>query len=268
MSVAYTDQCPPRYEPAGFVANSLHSIDPKQWDNLWKPSKNHIVTFDTAHHTLKIAARDFCGAEQTTSQVQDAVMSKQLETMQKSSSGRNINATSTLPIPPPAKTHLPEPMRSSRKRKSAHEEAHTLPYKKQNTAAVTSETAPFQSGQAANPLRNISTDAKRRRKRLLLPEKIAEIVIHACGTNEYHQASGLVFDKAALQAGRLSRLVESEEVKCECGSTHVAEDMVCSLLFALLSLMMLVVLCSVRCASARCMLCAHRCLPTSSTSLL
>lgn len=268
MSVAYTDQCPLRYEPAGFVTNSLHSINQKQWDNLWKPSKKHVAEFDTAHHGLRIAARDFSSAEQTTSQVHDAVMSKELEVMQKSSSSRNINATSTLPMSHTAGSRLPEPLRSSQKRRAAHEEACTQPSKKQSTVVANAERNSDQNHQIDNPLRNLGIDAKRRRKRLLLPEKIAEVVIHAWGTNYYHQASGPVFDEVALRAGRLGRLVQSEHVKCECGSTYIAEDMVCSTRFASISLTTIVILCSLRFASARCMLCTHRRLPASPTPLL
>lgn len=66
---------------------------------MWESVPSPITSFQAAHHEVKIRARNQEYEEQTTSQLQDTLMSKHLDNMQRTSSNRNIALQSTIPNP-------------------------------------------------------------------------------------------------------------------------------------------------------------------------
>lgn len=226
MSVAYTSQCPPWYEPAGFVATSSHSINPKHWDNMWKPVKKDVAVWDAPYHTVKVTRRDLAFSEPTTSQLQDVHMSKQLIAMQTTSSNQYGGATSTLPAPRASGQNRAEGLAATtptRKRKSLDDPEDDYLGKKQRLIPVFAEQ---RDAEPPNPLKGLTLDAKRRRKRILVPEKLAELVIHAYSLNALNRISGPIFDEDKLKCGVISRMVKSQEVSCDCGCPSSSSEFV------------------------------------------
>ncbi len=96
--MSFRPDCPESYQPVGFRNAEKHSINVGDWRILWDGPSTTVTSFDAAHHLVKIAARNKKHDGQSTSQLQDTLMSKHLYNMQRTSS-RNAGLRSTLPVP-------------------------------------------------------------------------------------------------------------------------------------------------------------------------
>jgi hypothetical protein len=99
MSMSYREECPSNYEPSGFADATDHNISPKDWDTLWEEETSADAIFSSALHHVRVAARGSDHFGPTASEVQDSIMSKQLQNMQTTSSSRNHGLQSTVPPP-------------------------------------------------------------------------------------------------------------------------------------------------------------------------
>lgn len=97
--MSFRSNCPQNYQPRCFRSAESHSIPVDDWKTMWNSISSPVTCFEAAHHVVKVAARNREYEEQTTSQLQDTLMSKHLHNMQRTSSTRNIGLRSTMPVP-------------------------------------------------------------------------------------------------------------------------------------------------------------------------
>ena len=137
--MSFTPDCPGSYQPEGFCSAEDHSIALDDWHELWQIPPNE-VTFEAAHHMVRIATRNKQYEGQSTSQLQDTLMSKQLHNMQRTSSNRNVGINSTLPVQVTPASYLKEvakPKEQTQPEKGRHElvsEHHSEPTAQGNEA--------------------------------------------------------------------------------------------------------------------------------------
>lgn len=235
MSIAYNDNCPKTYDPAGFVDAAHHTILQEDWDKLWNGTGQSVSSFDSTHHAVGIAARNATFGYQTASQIQDTALSKQLENLQKTSSGRHPGLVSTLPEPitSPLRPSLPRSVLAVDALHSplpSPEESKSRNIKTRSTTRSQPLTSQPDSGDLTgdlkNPLRRLVIAGKSRREREIIPAKIAEAVVHAHCLDFDAQDGTTLFDPQQLEQGIIHRIGPSINVRCECGYQQACEPMV------------------------------------------
>ena len=97
--MSFRNHCPSEYQPAGFRSSETHSISTTDWNNLWETPSSTTTSFETSHHAVRIAARNKEYEAQSTSQLEDTLMSRQIHNLQRTSSNRNGGLQSTIPAP-------------------------------------------------------------------------------------------------------------------------------------------------------------------------
>jgi hypothetical protein len=98
MSISFRSDCPQQYQPPGFRSAKDHSLDLQDWHKLWQLPTEPDITFNAAHHAVKISARNKEYEEQSDSQLQDTIMGKRIHEMQRTSSQRDHGIQSTMPV--------------------------------------------------------------------------------------------------------------------------------------------------------------------------
>lgn len=235
MSIAYNDNCPDSYEPAGFIDAANHQIVPQDWDKLWGGAGQIVSKFESSHHAVSIAARNATFGYQTASQIQDTAISNQLQLLQKTSSGRHPGLVSTLPglATSPVRSAIPT-------RGFSKESVPSTPPRPKHTKGRSSKTRSSTRSHSRNskaesielgdshenPLSGLAILAKSRRRRDIIPAKLAEAVIQA-HCLDFDACDGTtVFDADQLEQGVLCRIDQSDTVRCECGYQQACEPMV------------------------------------------
>lgn len=235
MSIAYNESCPDRYNPAGFIDAKNHKIVKGDWDRLWTSAGHPVSKFDASHHAVDITARNSTFGYQTASQVQDTVISKQLQNLQKTSSTGHTGIVSTLPAPvSPLRSAMPrrgssrEVVRSSplstRVTKSRKAKAKSMTRSKSQASSVTTRKNAAESNK--NPLNGLAILATSRRRRDILASKMAEVIVQARCLDFEAQNGGTIFDPDLLAKGSIVRIEPGEAVKCECGIEEPSEPMI------------------------------------------
>ncbi|KPI40881.1 Meiosis-specific protein hop1 [Cyphellophora attinorum] len=228
MSMAYNDSCPRKYEPEGFMDASDDRILAEDWAKLWEEPTDGTSAFEAAHHSVTIAARNPTSSRQTASQVKDTAISRQLQQLQKTSSGRHPGLVSTLPLPAtPYKQNqevirdalvTPDQLIETRSTRSSTRQIHTSPEEQQRPSEGINSAAYVPAAQpAANPLRGLTIQSANRRKRNIIPEKMAKVIVQA-HCLDFEAEDGLTFfDSVQLDRGILYRIDRSTTVCCDCG---------------------------------------------------
>ena len=99
MSLIYNDDCPPSYQPPGFVDQQdfPDEAGDKICNTLWDDGWNMVGKLETGHHQVAVGVRSLHSEEAISSvDPHDTAMSKQLQAMQKTSSQPTTNLISTL----------------------------------------------------------------------------------------------------------------------------------------------------------------------------
>ncbi|ETN43689.1 uncharacterized protein HMPREF1541_02848 [Cyphellophora europaea CBS 101466] len=243
MSTAYKSDCPNGYEPVGFTDAANHKIVGEDWAKLWDGSGPVIGKLDSSHHTVDLTARNSTFGYQTASQIQDTVISNQLQNLQKTSSGRHDGLVSTLPGPPisPIRSALPT---TGSSRQTPRSES-SSPKRDGNGSTSMSKTRPPRTRKSVrsksvktpidneglvehikNPLQGLAVLARSRRRRDIVLEKMAEAVVQAYCLDFEAPNGTTFFDRDDLDQGILTRLEQSDVVHCECGYQTGCEHMV------------------------------------------
>jgi hypothetical protein len=236
MSLAYNHNCPDDYEPAGFVDAANHKILQEDWDKLWNDAGHPVSNFDASHHNVNVTARNSMFGYQTASQMQDTVISKQLQDFQKTSSTGHQGLVSTLPAAAlsPARSAMPTHRSSERVARSFPYSTRVSKTRKAKSKSMTrskseSLVASVQHVPKAtnkNPMHGFAILAKSRRRRDIGPTKLAETIVHAHCLDFEAQDGGTLFDPDLLARGVMSRLRPGDAIRCECGYQRACETMV------------------------------------------
>jgi hypothetical protein len=233
MSIAYNNNCPQAYDPPGFIDAAKSKIVGNEWRKMWNETGQAVSTFDSSHHTVSVMARNSTFGYQTASQMQDTAISKELQALQKTSSAGHAGMISTLPAPSASPVRSAMPTRGSSKkvvRSSPFVGAAVKNLKaSQDHSARTPSQKSTNSGQGqsiANPLRTLAVLAANRRRREIIPEKLAEIVVQAYCLDFDASGGMTLFDADLLSKGVVRRLNQSATVRCECGYQKSCESMV------------------------------------------
>lgn len=235
MSIAYNDKCPDTYEPAGFIDAANHHIHPEDWGRLWDGSGQMVSKFNSTHHAVSIAARNATFGYQTASQIQDTAISKELQLLQKTSSGRHPGLVSTMPVPATSPNRSAIPTRALSGQTTPSTPPKTRSAKASSSGTRSSKRSKSQKNRPEsielgdsdeNPLIGLAILAKRRRRRDISPQKLAEAIVQARCKDFEGRDGTTIFDSDQLEQGVLSRIDPSDTVRCECGYQHACEAMV------------------------------------------
>jgi hypothetical protein len=231
MTLAYTSSCPTQFEPPGFRSAIKHGIVPGDWEILWRKTCHHVSKFDASHHSVTIGARNSTLGCQTVSQAEDTYLSKQLQDLQKTSSGRHPGIVSTL-ISSTPRSALPLANKQSaapigkasppaRKKKLPRNKIGSgRPLRERQKSSVVLGVT------KKNPLKGIEVQAIRRRRRDIIPEKFCEAIVQAYCLDFEAQDGRTCFNAEKLSKGIIERIEASETVRCECGDSSATELMV------------------------------------------
>jgi HORMA domain len=257
MSLVYNSSCPPDYQPQGFhdATPSSSQENVTNWSMLWQQPSAKLEDFDSGHHHVTIGASNakaFLTANDfTLSQEEDVNFTNQLQAMQKSSpqpshvvstlSQRNqLEAMQNQSSQPVHQLSQRKPL--SKPYKVTDNQEQTKHFNKSISDQVTSSTATRPGlksfsqisnrsgpsvvlGRSKKAIPAVRASLKYRRRRNIVPEKIAELVVYACAV-ENNNKGDYIFDPDELKKNRIVRLLPAVEVKCECQSMHQIEEMV------------------------------------------
>jgi hypothetical protein len=228
MSLAYNDNCPQKYEPEGFVDASNDRILAEDWAKIWEEPTTGTSAFEAAHHSVTIAARNSTAGIQTASQARDTAISRQIQQLQKTSSGRHPGLVSTLPLPAtPHKQNqeptggalaTPDRLIETRSTRSSARQIHRSAEEQQRPSEGMSSIADSAVAEPpANPLKGLAIHSANRRKRNIIPEKMAKVIVQA-HCLDFDAEDGLTFfDSVQLDRGIIYRIDRSTTVCCDCG---------------------------------------------------
>lgn len=222
MSIAYTSQCPSEYEPVCFTTASSQSVYPKLWHHMWVEGEDWHVQFDTTSCSLLVKAETFRQVQSEAASVQDAQLGNQLQAMQQTSSNENNAGTSTLPLPTQYPTK--QPYNDTWEADSSQESEYELLMDPDSYWVRGDGTLPW------GEFQEMEIAQRPRVRQIVMPAKLAELIIHAYAINATHPARGLIFDEAKLESGIIRRIVKSTTIRCDCGSnnTHNHPELVMS----------------------------------------
>lgn len=236
MSLIYTKDSPPTYQPKGFQdATEIWPANIYSWSYLWNSPSKSLEAFDAGHHQISLACdgNNLAAAEVSkTSQEEDLNMRTELQKMGKSSSQSSdlISTHNESSVPnfsgfsdnPPHSSHLSgEPLRGEipfdglrilRSDAGKHRSPPpSPPYSKRiKTSSASTYTPSFRT----------------RRPRNLTAVKMAELVVQACAIENSSPSNGYVFDKEKLSKGQIVRLFPMNDVRCDCGDSQKDPNMV------------------------------------------
>lgn len=248
ISLTYNDACPPTYQPPGFidVEKLQSSRENYTWASLWQDPSKPFTQINTGKHSIVIGAKSLTFSKNLTwSQMQDMDVSDQLQKMQIPSS-RDAGLASTLPNTNPGQSisqarraaAAPTLRQASQqkklqgiKRKSPDDDAEISEPKRYVGGAreefIESAQAVNTSG---NALKTLAVRAKNRRRRNVVASKLAELLVQARAMENEHNGDQPLFDQYKLKVGVIRRTRQLDDVRCECRSTHMNDDMVSSLI--------------------------------------
>lgn len=204
----YNKRCPPGYCARGFLTEDV-PYTPGQtsgWQKLLLQEDGRVGKFEVGPYEISIGASNVRPSIPTSSRSRRLSMSKQLQGLQKSSSQRRSGLAPTLDDPgsqiaqsTPATLRL----RSNGRNQSTSSQILPRSSAKQGSQQSGQSTLPVMSG--------------RSRKRNVVPEKIAEIVVHACAVEAHHDGDH-IFDSENLEQNELDRLnaLLGGSMRCEC----------------------------------------------------
>jgi len=226
MSLLYRDNCPPAYLALGFANVNIPLGTETSWTRLWQQAvAEDVAKLEVGTYRILVGAHSLRNAKHsaTSSQVQDTSMSRQLQRLQKTSSRDDRLVSTLIAI-------------GGEHEQSLQEDVHPGGYDYTNTAPVVNFVqkpglaTDSHASSSKNGLKKwLVVPARGRRQRNIIPTKFAEAIVHAARIN-LQQPEAPVFNTDKLNEGILQRLLSSTAVQCECGSTHVADDMlVCQL---------------------------------------
>ena len=249
MSLAYNQKCPFVYQPPGFVDKEDFQQGDGQavFDSLLIGSEDVVGTMDTGHYQIRIGVHlQESIAQEPSMDLQDTKMSKQLQAMQKTSSGRSNNLLSTLKDSPPRpKRRTNAPVSDGKRAKATdrtasrkhgastppHLENAEPPKRSESLGKSTFEELELASlHKPSSSLAAATKDTPQGNSVSLDCTKLAELLVH-CYAVQNGRANGLgnIFDQDLLAEGKIKRLNQSSHVSCECGSQHKSGAMVSSL---------------------------------------
>lgn len=217
MSIAYTEDCPQHYQPNGFLDAKHHDINSEDWTKLWQQPAQEVSKFEAAHHSLTLAARNSTLGHSVASQQQDTALSKHLQGLQNTSSENHPGLVSTLtaplsPLRSPVPKEVMRPVRTAKSKSRSGTARSPVRHKESGSAVRHSDVA-----QAANPLKDLTMQSKNRRRRDVVPEKMAEAIVQAYCLDFEAEDGETLFDSVQLSRGVLFRIEQSDTIRCECG---------------------------------------------------
>ncbi|KAK5409813.1 hypothetical protein LTR07_008828 [Exophiala xenobiotica] len=241
MSLVYNDDCPPKYQPPGFVDQQdfPHEAGDKICNTLWDDGWSMVGKLETGHHQVAVGVRSL-HSEKTTSFVDphDTAMSKQLQAMQKTSSQPITNLTSTLRDSGSRRKRANNVLIPAKRLKVAHGQEvqedgvqkqvnsnqpaeETEDPKHPSATGIVQQASIVSSNASVNPSQRSAVEHPRR----LVASKLAQILIHCYAIQRGVTGTSPVFDENLLAGGMIKRRLRSSRVKCECGGRHRSKDM-------------------------------------------
>lgn len=193
-----------------------------------------VGRLDTGHHQVNIGVCRW-GSQHAEILLdpQDAVMSKQLQAMQKTSSIQSTDLVSTLRDSRSGKRQNGFPIPSGKRQKfvvagNPLSEEPVKPGKKQSgpprTPVMSTEMSEASLAHASLAPRASST---LRHGPSLIISKLVELLVHAYAIHRgVPGGSGNVFDEDLLAEGVITRKDRSSRVRCECGSAAISGRLV------------------------------------------
>ncbi len=230
MSLIYNDDCPPSYQPPGFVDQQdfPDEAGDKICNTLWDDGWNMVGKLETGHHQVAVGVRSLHSEEAISSvDPHDTAMSKQLQAMQKTSSQPTTNLISTLRdsgsrrkradnVPIPAKrvkvAHGQGVQEDGVQRQfdSNRQAEETDDPKHVSATGIVQQNSMGSSNASVNPPRRSTVDHPRR----LVTSKLAQILIHCYAIQRCVTGVSPVFDENLLAGGTIKRRLRSSRIKC------------------------------------------------------
>lgn len=243
MALAYNQSCPTLYQPPGFVDEDEFQEGDAQamCDSLVAGAGDVVGVLETGHHEVRITVRlADAEAQDSSIDLHDIEMSKQLQAMQKTSSSYSNNLLSTLKESTPAakrRTDAPIPSGKrvkaivSRKlfvtdagprvtRAGVMKAPQTL--KKPSCAQLVSDSPRDSSVEFFAATKDSLKGTSIR----LAVTKLTELLVHCYAVQNGKAGGGDVFDGDLLAEGKIKRLSRSSDISCECGSPEGSSGMV------------------------------------------
>ncbi|KAK5478839.1 hypothetical protein LTR43_004097 [Exophiala xenobiotica] len=229
MSLVYNDDCPPKYQPPGFVDQQdfPHEAGDKICNTLWDDGWSMVGKLETGHHQVAVGVRSL-HSEKTTSFVDphDTAMSKQLQAMQKTSSQPITNLTSTLRDSGSRRKRANNVLIPAKRLKVAHGQEvqedgvqkqvnsnqpaeETEDPKHPSATGIVQQASIVSSNASVNPSQRSAVEHPRR----LVASKLAQILIHCYAIQRGVTGTSPVFDENLLAGGMIKRRLRSSRVK-------------------------------------------------------
>ncbi|KIX96602.1 uncharacterized protein Z520_07868 [Fonsecaea multimorphosa CBS 102226] len=241
MSLTYNETCPMVYQPPGFVDKDEYQEEEggAMCEALLRRDEDVVGALECGHHQVRVAVRlQSAQREESSIDLQDTEMSRQLQAMQKTSSSRSNNLVSTLrdslpglkrprtgPIPGAKRPRASYPDKVSNDESVPHNVGINLA-----TGLQSLEKPTFRSPESGQGIVSRDHPAPKSTPQgsalCLCITKLTELLIH-CHAIQSGKTSGSenVFDHGLLAEGKIKRLHRSSRVNCECGSQHGSSSM-------------------------------------------
>ncbi|EXJ54587.1 hypothetical protein A1O7_09928 [Cladophialophora yegresii CBS 114405] len=242
MSLAYNKSCPTLYQPPGFVdKNDFQEVDAEVvCGSLGGGTEDVVGVLESGHYQIRVTVRTAESEAQDSSvDLQDTEMSKQLQAMQKTSSSHSNNLLSTLKESTPAiKRRADAPIPDSRREKrngvqnseggimagATGASALNSPRSLGNMSFPQLDTA----GAKDSPLEftAMTRSSPKVVGARLAVTKLAELLVHCYAVQkEMAGGGGAIFDGDLLAEGKIKRICRSTDISCECGSPKQDKEM-------------------------------------------
>jgi hypothetical protein len=206
----YNKQCPTAYRTPGFLTEDVPNAPSKQsgWQKLLLQESGDIGKFEVGLYKIIVGASNVRPSVElpVSSQMRGLRVSKQLQSLQKSSSQQRSGIASTLDDPGSQNPH------NTAVTLVLGSDSCTPP----RSGLVSPRPSPKKGSQRSGPPK-IQVMSSHGRKRNVLPEKIAEILVQASAV-ETHREGEHIFVLEDLQQNALVRLDTSlgASMRCEC----------------------------------------------------
>lgn len=244
MSLDFNQTCPILYQPPGFVdKDDFQEGDAQEiCDALVAGDEDVVGTMNTGHYQVRVTVRlSNSEAQDSLVDLQDTEMSKQLQTMQKTSSNPSNNLLSTL------RESLPPTKRSTdgsipRGKRAKIQTDQKRPHWEISAAqhGVRTPQSSQSLGEDSNAVDIVSMDVEQSSIDLDMPmnatskdklaflrtSKLAELLVHCYAIQSRRPGHSDLFRRDLLVKGDIQRHKRSRDVNCECGSLNRSSKMV------------------------------------------
>ncbi|OAP54663.1 hypothetical protein AYL99_11111 [Fonsecaea erecta] len=235
MSLTYNETCPMPYQPPGFVDKDDYQEGEGQimCEALLKRDEDVVGVLECGHQQVRVAV-----SVQSSIDLQDTEMSRQLQAMQKTSSSHSNNLVSTWrdsfpgakrprtgPIPRAKRLRASSSGKPSNNEPVPQEVSFNIPTGSQRLEKPTF-ASPELGQRSASKDHSAPTSSPKGSCLCLRISKLTELLIH-CYAIQSGKTGGNenAFDQGLLAEGKIKRLSRSSRINCECGSQQKSSSM-------------------------------------------